>query len=136
MRRRAGTGTVTRVVVGCLVVLAIVGYLVSRLGSHEGNSTLERRDHGGTVAATALPREARATLALIDDGGPFPYRQDGVVFGNREGQLPRQPGGYYHEYTVPTPGADDRGARRLVTGRDGEVWYSPDHYRTFLRVRR
>ncbi|MFL6075615.1 MAG: ribonuclease domain-containing protein [Mycobacteriales bacterium] len=136
MRRRAGTGTVTRVVVGCLVVLAIVGYLVSRLGSHEGNSALERRDGGGTVAAAALPPQARATLARIDAGGPFPYRQDGVVFGNREGRLPRQPGGYYHEYTVPTPGSSDRGARRLVTGRQGEVWYSPDHYRSFLRVRR
>lgn len=95
------------------------------------------------VAAAELPAEARATLAAIRAGGPFPYRKDGSVFGNFEKRLPAQPRGYYREYTVPTPGAKDRGARRIVAGegpgRDvrasGEYYYTPDHYRTFARIR-
>ena len=87
-----------------------------------------------TVAASELPREAQRTLALIAEGGPFPYRQDGAVFQNRERQLPRQPGGYYHEYTVVTPGSDDRGARRIVTGAGGEIFYTDDHYDSFVQV--
>lgn len=75
-----------------------------------------------------------ATLALIDRGGPFPYRQDGATFGNRERRLPQQPNGYYREYTVPTPGAKNRGARRVVKGRNGETWYTRDHYQTFIRL--
>ena len=81
-----------------------------------------------------LPPEARATLVLITKGGPFPHARDGVVFGNREGQLPRRKRGYYHEYTVPTPGARDRGARRIVTGEGGELFYTDDHYRSFKRI--
>jgi ribonuclease T1 len=86
------------------------------------------------VALSALPSEARETLALIRRGGPFPHRRDGVVFENREKRLPRRPSGHYREYTVPTPGARDRGARRLIAGRDGELYYSGDHYRSFRRV--
>jgi len=82
-----------------------------------------------------LPREARDTLALIKQGGPFPYKRDGVVFGNRERRLPSQPRGYYREYTVPTPGARDRGARRIIAGTPGEYYYTEDHYNTFLRIR-
>ena len=82
-----------------------------------------------------LPPEARHTVALIRSGGPFPYEQDGAVFGNREARLPAQPRGYYHEYTVRTPGARDRGARRIVAGRDGELYYSGNHYRSFRRIR-
>jgi guanyl-specific ribonuclease Sa len=80
-----------------------------------------------------LPQEARATIALIQRGGPFPYRQDGSVFGNREGLLPRQPRGWYREYTVDTPGLSHRGARRIVTGGNPprEWYYSDDHYRSF-----
>ena len=80
-----------------------------------------------------LPAEARATVALIQRGGPFPHQQDGSVFGNRERHLPDRPRGYYHEYTVDTPGARDRGARRIVTGgTPPEIWYySDDHYETF-----
>jgi ribonuclease T1 len=81
-----------------------------------------------------LPREARRTIELIDRGGPFPYRQDGVVFQNRERILPRQPAGYYHEYTVETPASDDRGARRIVTGEDGTMYYTDDHYDSFKRI--
>ncbi len=73
-------------------------------------------------------------LELIAHGGPFPYRQDGVVFQNREGRLPSQVRGYYHEYTVPTPGAPTRGARRIIKGNGGETYYTRDHYRTFLRI--
>lgn len=89
------------------------------------------------VEESALPPEARDTLALIDKGGPFPYPdRDGVVFENREGVLPDKPSGYYHEYTVPTPGSEDRGARRIVTGRDGQFYYTADHYDSFSRIRR
>jgi len=88
------------------------------------------------VDLASLTAEARRTVTLVDRGGPFPYRRDGVVFDNRQRVLPRQAAGYYHEYTVPTPGSDDRGARRLVTGDRGEVFYTDDHYLTFARVRR
>lgn len=82
-----------------------------------------------------LPGEARHTIALILRGGPFPHRQDGSVFGNREGHLPRKPRGWYREYTVETPGLDHRGARRIVTGGDppGEWYYTSDHYDSFRR---
>jgi ribonuclease T1 len=86
------------------------------------------------VAPGELPPQARATVALIRAGGPFPYARDGAVFGNREGHLPKRPRGYSREYTVPTPGAVDRGARRIVAGRAGELYYTDDHYRTFRRI--
>lgn len=80
-----------------------------------------------------LPREARQTLALIGRGGPFPYPQDDGVFGNREGRLPKQPHGYYREYTVQTPGLSHRGARRIVTGGRPPVvyYYTDNHYESF-----
>jgi guanyl-specific ribonuclease Sa len=82
-----------------------------------------------------LPPEARATIGLIARGGPFPHRQDGAVFGNRELLLPSKPRGYYHEYTVATPGLAHRGARRIVTGGiPPEAWYyTDDHYDSFRR---
>lgn len=87
----------------------------------------------GTMAR--LPAEARRTVRLIHSGGPFPHAQDGSVFGNREGHLPRQPRGWYREYTVETPGLRHRGARRIVTGGDPpQAWYyTDDHYETFRR---
>ena len=88
------------------------------------------------VQLADLPPEAAETMALIDAGGPFPYPQDGSSFENRESILPRRPKGYYHEYTVPTPGTSDRGARRFVTGSGGEVYYTDDHYQSFRTVRR
>ncbi|MFJ9942543.1 ribonuclease domain-containing protein [Streptomyces erythrochromogenes] len=88
------------------------------------------------VRADALPRQAQDVLALIDKGGPYPYRQDGTVFGNFEKVLPRQKRGYYHEFTVRTPGERDRGARRIVTGEGGEFYYTDDHYQTFKAVLR
>jgi guanyl-specific ribonuclease Sa len=84
-----------------------------------------------------LPAEARRTIDLIQRGGPFPYRQDGQVFGNREGHLPSRPRGHYREYTVETPGLSHRGARRIVTGgRPADTWYySDDHYDSFRAFR-
>lgn len=88
----------------------------------------------GDIALRELPPEARQTVSLIRAGGPFPYARDGAAFGNREAQLPKRPRGYYREYTVPTPGERDRGARRIVGGRAGELYYTADHYRSFRRI--
>jgi len=91
------------------------------------------------VALADLPKEARELRTLIDKGGPFHYSRDGVIFGNRERILPAKPRGYYHEYTVRTPGARDRGARRMVCGGPMTMpdvcYYSDDHYQTFRRIR-
>jgi ribonuclease T1 len=92
-----------------------------------------------TVALTALPGEARQSAAQIRAGGPFPYAKDGSVFGNRERLLPAQARGYYREYTVKTPGAADRGARRIVCGgsqpaQPDACYYTGDHYASFARI--
>ena len=114
-----------------------------------GLSPAQARDAGFSlgiqpVALAALPPEARHTLQLIQRGGPFPYpRKDGSTFGNFEKRLPQQARGYYREYTVPTPGSRDRGARRIIAGEgrsgdvatSGEYYYSDDHYRSFRRIR-
>ena len=92
------------------------------------------RESPQTIPAAQLPAEARATLALIRERGPFPYERDGVVFGNFERRLPVRERGYYREYTVPTPGVSHRGARRIVVGRQGELYYTSDHYRSFRRI--
>ena len=83
-----------------------------------------------------LPAEAIDTLRLIERGGPYPYRQDDGVFGNREGRLPPQARGHYREYTVETPGSPDRGARRIIAGGRPpvEYFYTDDHYRSFRPV--
>jgi ribonuclease T1 len=103
------------------------------------------RDVPSTIAEVRLddlPVEARQTLARIKRGGPYEYRKDGSVFGNREKRLPAQPRGYYTEYTVRTPYSRDRGARRIVAGRgaerdpatSGEYYYTDDHYNSFRRI--
>jgi ribonuclease T1 len=89
-----------------------------------------------TIAQAQLPAQAQDTLKLIDAGGPFPYAKDGAVFGNFEGLLPGRRRGYYHEYTVRTPGESDRGARRIITGQGGEFYYTDDHYASFRAVLR
>jgi len=96
------------------------------------DATASGIDHGDALPAF-LPAQARDTLARIARGGPFEHSQDGVVFGNYEGLLPQQPRGYYHEYTVETPGARTRGTRRIITGgTPPAVWYyTDDHYRSF-----
>lgn len=102
----------------------------SALAPDTGNPTAE------ASARRALPPGVADVIDRIRQGGPFPYRQDGTVFGNREGRLPQAARGYYHEYTVPTSGASDRGARRLVTGGTPPVtwYYTDDHYRSFRRL--
>lgn len=122
---------------GALVVLIVAvlafGVVVAVRSATGGSDTASRTSD--TVAVSALPAQARETLALIREGGPFPYpRNDGVVFDNREGLLPSEPHGWYHEYTVPTPGSSDRGARRIVVGHDGTRYYTDDHYRSFRRI--
>lgn len=84
---------------------------------------------------SSLPPEAATTWRLIGTNGPFPYpEKDGTVFENREENLPERNTGYYHEYTVPTPGTPDRGARRLVTGESSELYYTQNHYDSFVVV--
>ena len=97
-------------------------------GANVGKSGLK------PVTASALPPEARVTLKLIDANGPFPYSRDGVTFNNLEKILPKQAKGYYHEYTVITPGSKDRGARRIIAGGKGERFYTDDHYASFKEV--
>jgi len=103
----------------------------AQLTSHSYSSTVSVAAVGD-ICYSALPPEAHDTLDLIEAGGPYPYPQDGTVFQNREGLLPAQDSGYYHEYTVETPGSDDRGARRIVTGEANEEdYYTADHYESF-----
>ena len=102
--------------------------------TEETGTTIIAQRQMPTLPINKLPREAQITINLINQGGPFPYRQDGSIFRNREKRLPSAPVGYYREYTVPTPGSPDRGARRLVTGQGNEIYYTGDHYRNFVRV--
>ncbi|KAA9158609.1 ribonuclease N [Amycolatopsis acidicola] len=114
-----------------LIVLVLGGWLVKDLSGGEQSTQSGTR----TEALSQLPAEAAGTWRLIQRGGPFPYpRNDGVVFENREKRLPQKQSGYYHEYTVPTPGSADRGARRLITGGSRELYYTGDHYASFVVV--
>jgi ribonuclease T1 len=88
----------------------------------------------GEVEKKQLPQEAIVTVTLIRKGGPFPYERDGAVFSNRERVLPARERGWYREFTVKTPGERTRGARRIVAGRDGTLYYTDDHYRSFKRI--
>jgi ribonuclease T1 len=83
------------------------------------------------VCESALPSQAITTIDLIANGGPFPYSKDGEVYNNYEGILPSEPTGYYHSYTVKTPGVSTRGARRVITAEDGQEYYTADHYASF-----
>ncbi len=116
------------------LALVILG-LTLLVGVGQAFWSVGKSGKSGEVAVAQLPPEARRTLALIHQGGPFPYAKDGSVFGNREGLLPRRDRGYYREYTVPTPGSRDRGARRIIAGQLAEYWYTADHYRSFQRIR-
>lgn len=87
-----------------------------------------------TIAESQLPAQGRDTLALIRAGGPYPYSEDDGVFENRERILQQQPRGYYREYTVETPGSDDRGARRIIGGAKGDRYYTDDHYDSFRQI--
>ena len=137
--------------VGGLLALALVAggaVLVQELAQSDGGASTQvvqapaPQAGGGpaavdglpTVPVPSLPEQARETLSLIDAGGPFPYEQDGSVFGNREGLLPQERRGCYREYTVETPGEDDRGARRIVTSCAGPRYWTADHYESFARI--
>jgi ribonuclease T1 len=122
--------------VALLVVLG-VGYGVNATRHSDPKATVSAAasSSSGDVALSSLPPQAATTVALIKKGGPFPYpHNDGVVFSNNEHLLPREVSGYYHEYTVPTPGASNRGTRRIITGKAGEYYYTGDHYEHFQRV--
>lgn len=113
------------------------GTIAAPAASHEPLAGIETpaREAAPTALPGFLPPEAGDTIRLVLRGGPFPHRQDGSVFGNREGHLPRQPRGWYREYTVATPGLSHRGARRIVTGGTPprEWYYTGDHYDSFRR---
>jgi ribonuclease T1 len=119
-----------------LIAVAVVTWGVDHGGFSGGGGADAGPATITTVSASALPTEARDVIALIDRGGPFPYDRDGIVFENRERLLPAEAVGYYHEYTVPTPGSSDRGARRLISGSSGELYWTDDHYRSFERIQR
>ena len=125
---------------GLILLLLLAGVVLIVVGSRDIANQDEPRTTSTTQAETprssqGLPREVFETIALIESGGPYPYSRDGVVFMNREGLLPQHERGYWREYTVPTPGESDRGARRIVAGRSGELYYTADHYRSFVRVK-
>lgn len=144
MGRRGLTGG------GLLAVAALLAALLLQGGgdseeqapatnaTQTGQTTTAQAPAGGGVPEGSVPAAEReqvaATLALVDAGGPFPHDQDGASFQNREGLLPDRPQGHYREYTVETPGSDDRGARRLVIGEEGETYYTRDHYESFVRI--
>lgn len=112
----------------------LLALLASNSGLAIARNFWIKQDGAPAIQRQQLPVEAQETLALIERGGPFPYRRDGFEFQNRERRLPLQRRGYYREYTVPTPGARDRGARRIVSGEQRDYYYTPDHYRSFKRI--
>lgn len=112
------------------------GVQTSRSPATRGGSTDAATPISGlaTIAESVLPSQARHTLDLIRAGGPYPYSADDGVFANRERLLPAHPRGYYREYTVVTPGSGDRGARRIISGADGDRYYTDDHYASFRQI--
>ncbi|MGH3761382.1 ribonuclease domain-containing protein [Actinophytocola sp.] len=121
-----------------LIVLVLAGWFVREAVSSTDSGTgtgVPGADSGLPVRALSeLPVEAASTWRLIERGGPFPYEEDGSVFGNRERPLPAKKTGYYREYTVADPDRDDRDARRIVTGSADELYYTEDHYASFVVV--
>jgi ribonuclease T1 len=142
-RARVRSAVVTAVV----ALLAVATYLIQSSGSSDPSADPPPPSVGTPSASASstssglpyverasLPAEARATLRLLEAGGPFPYDEDGSTFQNREGLLPPEPRGYYAEYTVETPGEGDRGPRRIVAGDGGELYWTADHYASFARI--
>jgi ribonuclease T1 len=124
------------VAVAALLAGGTVGWVANRLTGPDRAPAVAAtpRSDLPAVALAGLPPQARDTIVLVDRGGPFPYAKDGTTFGNLEKLLPARPHGYYREYTVPTPGERDRGARRIVAGSGGDMYYTDDHYRSFRQV--
>jgi ribonuclease T1 len=126
-----------RIVAIVVIAMLVITLAASLFGCAAKTSASDSADPGSglkIVAVADLPMEAQSMLKLIDQGGPYPYSRDGVVFGNLEKLLPQHDRGYYHEYTVKTPGENDRGARRIVTGSGGQRYYTDDHYKSFRRI--
>lgn len=121
-------------VVIAMLVITLAASLFGCAAKPDAASSTDPESGLTMVAVADLPAEARDTLKLIDQGGPFPYSRDGAAFGNFEKILPKHDRGYYKEYTVKTPGESDRGARRIVTGTGGERYYTDDHYKSFRRI--
>lgn len=124
-----------------LMASLLFGFQVAQARGHHyqaDDSWLGSSSRLQTIAVDALPAEARQTLSLIKQGGPYPFEKDGTVFGNREKILPKRSRGYYHEYTVVTPRSHDRGARRIIAGgvpaTSGEYYYTEDHYTSFKKI--
>ena len=140
--------TARRLVGVAVLVLAVLFLVITRQGGSSspqhptatpsahgsGSVTIDARSGLHFVSPVDLPPQARHTMDVIREDGPFPYREDGSVFGNYEGLLPKEPHGYYFEYTVQTPGSPDRGARRIIAGRDGTLYYTDDHYASFRTI--
>lgn len=120
---------ITLALVG-LVVLVLVGWLVKENAGDSSPSSSGMQ----VKPLSQLPPEVDDTWRLIVKGGPYPYREDGQTFQNREGLLPHEKAGYYREYTVDTPRSDDRGTQRLIYGSGKELFYTADHYKSFVIV--
>ncbi|HIZ97972.1 MAG TPA: ribonuclease [Candidatus Janibacter merdipullorum] len=131
-----------QLVIGLLIILGGLWFVGGGMDSGAGDGSSSTHAEAGstpdssleTVAESRLPEEGQETLDLIRSDGPFPHDRDGLTFENREQILPSQDRGYYREYTVPTPGADDRGARRIVGGEGGDRYYTEDHYASFRQI--
>ena len=132
--RPGSRGRITLALLG-LLILVLGGWFVREQLADTPAPPSTEQSTSQVRPLSTLPAEAASTWRLIERGGPFPYpRDDGSVFENREKLLPRKDNGYYHEYTVRTPGSQDRGARRLITGAGHELYYTDDHYKTFVAV--
>ncbi len=122
-----------RLIGGMLLVLMSLS--TAQADPWQSTQAQQNRDALGVVSLADLPGEARETLRAIKQSGSFEYDRDGVVFGNRERILPKRQRGYYHEYTVKTPGVRHRGTRRIVCGIVPECYYTADHYKSFARIK-
>lgn len=117
----------------CWIVLALMLWFPAQ--AQVARAAHSRQANLPAITLAELTAEAHVTLRAIKQGGPFAYERDGAVFGNYERKLPKQTRGYYHEYTVKTPGTRDRGAQRIISGEVNEYYYTADHYQTFKRIR-
>ena len=121
-----------------LTSLVLAASVFSSLAHARTGPDWQSTGNAATVSVAELPRQGRETYERIRQGGPFPYDKDGAVFGNRERSLPAERRGYWLEYTVPTPGSRNRGARRIVCGGPARApnacYYSADHYASFRRI--
>jgi ribonuclease T1 len=129
----AKTGFIHGVKISFLLIVAGVTIGAAQARGFSAEETL------GTVLVTELPKQGQQVYALIAQGGPFAHDKDGVVFGNREQQLPKHKRGYYREYTVKTSGVRNRGAKRIVCGglqvqSPDACYYTEDHYSSFRKI--